>query len=62
MFIMIKLLIKIGVLNVQRCNINIYENTSKYDNLKIRNTITKENIDKIYNIYKYEYTNYYKLA
>ena len=43
-------------------NINLNINTRKYDNLKIRNTITKENIDKIHNIYKDEYTHYYKLA
>lgn len=41
-------------------NIKQKNNTQKYDDLKIRNTITKKNIDKIRNIYKYEYTNYYK--
>ena len=35
-------------------------NSGKYNLLKIKNTITKENIDKIHNIYKYEYTHYYK--
>ena len=40
-------------------DINQNENVQKYDHLKIRNTITKENMDKIHNIYKYEYTHYY---
>jgi len=41
-------------------DINFKKNSGKYDSFKIRNTITKENIDKIRNIYKYEYTYYYK--
>ena len=39
---------------------NLNTNSRKYDGLKIRNTITEKSIDKIHNIYKYEYTHYYK--
>lgn len=41
-------------------NIELKKNSRKYDSSKIKNTITPENREKIHNIYKYEYTNYYK--
>lgn len=42
-------------------NIEGRENNKEYDISKIRNSITPENREKIHQIYKYEYTNYYKL-
>tara|TARA_B100001093_G_scaffold419665_1_gene411286 strand:- start:18 stop:374 length:357 start_codon:yes stop_codon:yes gene_type:complete len=42
-------------------NINESSNQNEYDYHEIRKSITKKNIDKIFSIYKYEYTNYYRL-
>lgn len=43
-------------------DINLKKNVknNKNDIFEIKNTITKENLEKIYNLYKYEYTHYYK--
>ena len=38
---------------------NVKLNKGRYDSEKIRDSITKENINKVYNIYKYEYTHFY---
>lgn len=38
------------------------ENIGKYNFNEIISTITKENLEKIYKIYEYEYTHYYKIV
>lgn len=43
-------------------NIEEKENCGEYEFHKIISTITKENLEKIYKIYEYEYTNYYKIS
>lgn len=42
-------------------NISKKANSGKYNFNEIINTITKENLEKIYKIYEYEYTHYYKI-